>query len=252
MSSSVEVLDPTFYPVEDDMGEHELQTYILELLRPLLERFLESKGMVAHVGSDQFFYWRQFAPTDCLAPDLYVLPGVPQDIAIASWKVWERGGVVPSFALEVVTGDWKKDYTHNLSKYEQLGVEELLVVDPFVEDGPARTRWQRFRRMSDGVLVQEEMTDEASIYSPQLEVWFRMMGQGAARRVRLATGRQGDTLFPDPEEARAQAEAAQQRAEAAQQRAEAAQQQAEARCRELERQLRAFQDADAHRPPEEG
>ena len=93
--------DPTVYRGEDDVGEHELQTYILELLRPLIERYLRDQGIDAHVGSDQFIYWRQHDPQACVAPDIYVLPGVPQGIAIDVWKVWERG-VVPDFVLEVV------------------------------------------------------------------------------------------------------------------------------------------------------
>ncbi len=36
------------------MGEHELQRLIAELLRPLLERFLAERGIVAHAGADQF------------------------------------------------------------------------------------------------------------------------------------------------------------------------------------------------------
>src|SRR5512133_1843539 len=101
-SLAPDLTDRTFYPVEDDLGEHELQTYILELLRPLLARLMAERGTVAHVGSDQFIYWEKYAPTECVAPDLYVLPGVRQSIAIETWKLWEQGGVAPSFALEVV------------------------------------------------------------------------------------------------------------------------------------------------------
>lgn len=45
---------PLVYPEADDMGEHELQRLIAELLRPLLERFLAERGIVAHAGADQF------------------------------------------------------------------------------------------------------------------------------------------------------------------------------------------------------
>jgi hypothetical protein len=44
--------DTTIYREEDDVGEHELQRYILEILRPLLARFFAARGEHAHVGSD--------------------------------------------------------------------------------------------------------------------------------------------------------------------------------------------------------
>lgn len=90
VATAPENADPTVYRVEDDVGEHEIQTYILELLRPLLARYLAERDVRAHVGSDQFIYWKEHEPQQCIAPDIYVLPGVSQDIAIDVWKVWER------------------------------------------------------------------------------------------------------------------------------------------------------------------
>ena len=103
-------MDPTVYHEEDEVGEHEIQTYILEFLRPLLQRFLQERAVHAHVGSDQYFYWTQFDPGACMAPDIYVLPGAHQNIVIDTWKVWERGGIVPSLVLEVLGKDPRKDY----------------------------------------------------------------------------------------------------------------------------------------------
>lgn len=66
------------YPETDDMGERDLQRLIAELLRPLLERHLAERGILAHAGADQFVYWAEGEPTKRIAPDLYVLPGVRQ------------------------------------------------------------------------------------------------------------------------------------------------------------------------------
>ena len=89
------------YPVEDDVGEEIIQRWICELLRPLLERFLLERGGRAFVGADQFVYWRQYEPTCCVSPDVYVMPGVDPATPVKTWKVWEDR-VVPSFALEIV------------------------------------------------------------------------------------------------------------------------------------------------------
>src|SRR5262245_12844801 len=106
------VLPALAYPEADGMGEGELQRLITELLRPLIARFLAERGVVAHAGADQFVYWRKGRPTSRVAPDVYVLPGVPQSQVITSWKTWETG-IVPSFVLEIVSNDVQKDYDDN-------------------------------------------------------------------------------------------------------------------------------------------
>src|ERR1700687_1414402 len=118
--------DPTVYPVGDDRGEETLQTWILEILRPLLERFLASKKRPWFVGADQFIYWAQYDPMRSVAPDIYVLPGVEPGIRFPCWKFWETG-IVPTFALEVVSKDRVKDYEDAPRRYDQLGVEELAI-----------------------------------------------------------------------------------------------------------------------------
>ena len=128
-SAAEDPVDPTIYPVEDEVGEHEIQTYILELLRPLIARYLRERGIEAHTGSDQFIYWRQHDPRACVAPDIYILPGVPQNIAISTWKVWEHG-VTPDFCLEVVGSRPNKDYADSPRRHAELGVDELIVFDP--------------------------------------------------------------------------------------------------------------------------
>lgn len=218
MSEHAASRDPTVYRVEDDVGEHEIQTYILELLRPLVERYFAQRGTQGHVGSDQFIYWRQFEPQACVAPDIYVLPGVSQAIAIGVWKVWERGGIVPNFALEVVGRDPHKDYQDSPRRYAELGVEELVVFDPF--PGPDRVAFAVYRRGSDG-LRQVETTQGDRVFSEQLDCHLRRVGAEATTRLRLATGESGQTLFPTTEEAERTAKEA-----------------ALARIAELERKLR--------------
>lgn len=200
-----DLADPTIYPVEDDVGEHEIQTYILELLRPLVERYLSARGIRAHAGSDQYIYWAQYEPTSCVAPDVYVLPGVPQDIAIDVWKVWERG-VIPSLALEVVGRDPHKDYELSPRRYADLGVKELIIFDPFPSGD--RRIFQVYRRLRGGFRLVES-TDADRVRSRELGCFVRVVGGGAATRLRLALGRSGDELFPTGEEAeRAAKEAA--------------------------------------------
>jgi Uma2 family endonuclease len=223
-------VDPTVYRVEDDVGEHEIQTYILELLRPLIERYLAERRIRAHVGSDQYIYWEQHDPTKCTAPDIYLLPGVPQDIAIAAWKVWERG-VVPSFVLEVVGSDPAKDYDGSPRRCAELGVRELVIFDPFPEE--TRRVFQLYRRLGNGFRCVEQ-SDGDRVRSRELGCFVRAVGSGPSTRLRLGLGPSGDVLFPTGEEAeRAQKE--QERTQKEQERAH--KEAALLRIRELEAEL---------------
>ena len=56
------VEDPTFYPVEEKVGEDSLQTFVAELFRGLVERHLAVQGKPTFVGADQFIYWVQHHP----------------------------------------------------------------------------------------------------------------------------------------------------------------------------------------------
>ncbi|MDC0741290.1 Uma2 family endonuclease [Polyangium mundeleinium] len=217
--------DPTFYPTHDDMGESALQTLIIELFRPLLARFLASQGIRAFVGSDQFIYWVQYAPTVTVAPDLYVLPGVDPESAPKCWKVWETG-IVPSFALEVMAEENQKDQEQSPRRYDELGVKELVVFDPHADEFPDRIRFSVYRRNARGKLVQVEVTDADRVRSTVLGCFVRVVGTGAAQRLRVGLGPSGDELLPTEaelaEQERTRAEQERTRAEQERLRADAA------------------------------
>ncbi|MDI1432872.1 Uma2 family endonuclease [Polyangium sorediatum] len=210
--------DPTFYPTHDDMGESALQTLIIELFRPLLARFLASQGVRAFVGSDQFIYWVQYAPTVTVAPDLYVLLGVDPESAPKCWKVWETG-IVPSFALEVMAEENQKDQEQAPRRYDELGVKELVVFDPHADEFPDRIRFSVYRRNARGKLVQVEVTNADRIRSTVLGCFVRVVGTGAAQRLRVGLGPSGDELLPTEAEL---AERERMRAEQERLRADAA------------------------------
>lgn len=192
-------VDPTVYPTEDKMGEESLQRFIVELLRPLVERWLAEKKVLAFTGADQFVYWRQHDATRRVAPHVFVLPGVRPGRRIKSWKVWEHG-ITPSFALEVVSADVDKDYVDAPAAYGDLGVDELVLFDPDHETAPGRVAFQVFRRTKKHGLVRIESTSADRVKSRALGCWLRAVGVGDALRLRLATGPRGDDLVPTAEE----------------------------------------------------
>ncbi len=227
--------DPTIYPVEDDMGEGILQRLISEAFRPLLARFLATQARTAFVGADQFFYWEKYNATQCVSPDVYAVPCEPPPASLGAWKVWKEG-VVPFFALEIVSTDIEKDYLRSPARYARLGVEELVVFDPDFEASPRRERLQVFRPQPDGTFeVQATRSDR--VESKALGCWLVTVGEGLDTRIRVGTGSRGEVLFPTAEE---QAESARREAESARREAESSHRNAEAERRarqELEAEI---------------
>jgi len=228
------------YPEADDMGEGELPRLISELLRPLLARFLAERGVAAHVGADQFLYFREGDPTQRVAPDVYVLPGVPQSRIAPSWKLWEIG-VAPSFCLEIVSSDVVKDYEDTPALLGGLGTRELIVFDPEAAGRRARVRWQVFRSRGSGFQLVER-SDADRVRSVQLGCFLRVVGKGAEQRVRIATGSKGEVLYPTMEEI-AEAERAARELERAEKERERAEKERERAEKERERAARVALEA---------
>jgi Uma2 family endonuclease len=231
-------VDPTIYPVEVRVGESMLQRRIVELLRPLLEWWLNiRRGVLAFVGAGQFIYWRQYDPQATIAPDLYVIPGIDPNTQPKSWKLW-LDKVVPSLAIEVVSDEWEKDYRDTPGKYDQIGVRELVVFDPEWEADGERLRWQVFRRVGKRGLSRIEVTDSDRVQLKSLGCWLRVAGEGATLRLRIAEGPAGELLVPTAEEREEAERAAKEAERAAKEAALAEKEAALAKVRELERQLK--------------
>jgi Uma2 family endonuclease len=228
--------DPTVYPSEDHMGEGSLQRFISELLRALVERWQSQQKKPAFVGANQYIYWKQFDPTSKLAPDIFILPGVKPGIKIDSWKTWETG-IVPPLAIEIVSQDYLKDYRDGPESYNQLGVKELIIFDPeFETERSERLRFQVFRRLGKRGLVRVEATNAEHVRSRVLGCFLRSIGSDSTTvRLRLATGAEGDHIFPTDAEAE---QAARIEAEAGREAEHAARLEAEVEIARLRAELK--------------
>lgn len=121
-----------------------------------------------------------------------------------SWKIWEQGGIAPSFAFECVSDDWLEDHRDGPPKYDEIGTAELVIYDPGYRDAPSeRLRWQVWRRIGKRGLVRVEGTNGDRVKSKPLGCSLRVVGD----RVRLATGDGGETIVPSAQERAASAEA---------------------------------------------
>jgi Uma2 family endonuclease len=214
------LVEASFDPFENDMGEGSLQRFISEALRPQIERLIAAETEPTFVGADQYVGWHPDDPTKVVAPDVYVLPGVAPGEEFEFWKVWQTG-IVPSFALEIVSKRKPKDYVDAPKRYADLGVKELMIFDP--RPRKSGVRWQVYRRVARRGFVKVETTDADRVRSKVLGCWLRMVGTGKMLRIRLASDPHGDDLVPTAEEAeRAKAVAERAKADAARAKADAA------------------------------
>jgi hypothetical protein len=131
---------------------------------------------------------------------VYVVDGVAQDIPdVAVWKTWE--GHRPAFALEVVSGNWQKDYDSAPRIYDAMRAGEVVLFDPGATSrSRRRVRWQVFRRVRGRGFVCVERSSGDRVRSRALGVWIRAVQEGARVRLRLATGARGEDVLPSDAE----------------------------------------------------
>ena len=91
------------------------------------------------VGGDLLMYYERGDPTRRVAPDVFVIFGVP-DHHRMSYRLWEEGKA-PDFALEVASeSTWREDLGRKRDLYAKLGIGEYWLFDPQGEflDPPLR------------------------------------------------------------------------------------------------------------------
>lgn len=189
------VLPDWAYSAEDDMPVSLphllLRTHLFQLVR----QHLAARGTQALTGSNQFIYWIEGNPQRAVAPDVYVLLGQDPTLPVRVVKTWELGA--PDLVIEVVSEGASMAYEIGPKRYGEMGVAELIVIDPGV--GPGRHRFQSFQREeASGDLVRVAATSADRIHSRILDCHLRWVEETSdgIPRVRLATGPHGDVLVP--------------------------------------------------------
>ncbi len=202
--------DPTEYPERGGLGKDFLEMLVASNFRPLLESFLDERQVQAFVGANQFIYYVRGDPNTRVLPSIYVMPNIDRTKLeyLGCWKTWQTGAI-PCFALEIVSiHNWKKKAElKSPRRHDVLGTKELVVLDPYADERfklRGRTRFRIFRRDSSGRLVLVHSTNERQIQSETLGCFLRVVGVGNSQRLRIATGPNGETLFPTRAEAEAQ------------------------------------------------
>ena len=130
MTLSIELLDLE-YPDADGkpMAESDpTRDYLIYGVVALREYFLNR--LDAYVSGNLFIYHKQGVPDAVVAPDVFVVFGVEKKQR-RSYKVWEEGGVVPAFVMEITSKTTQEqDEIDKPHKYQTMGVLEYFQYDP--------------------------------------------------------------------------------------------------------------------------
>lgn len=119
------------YPSGDGqpMAETPIHSQAMMLLHQALQDFFATRPDV-FIATDVFWYWEEGNPEARVAPDVMVVPGVPQRDR-RSFFSWEEGGRVPAVVFEFASrGTYQTDEEEKYFLYEELGVPEYFLFDP--------------------------------------------------------------------------------------------------------------------------
>lgn len=156
--------DEDFYPSSDGKPMAESDLHLEEmvyLITALKDRYKEVPDI--YVAGNLLLYFIRGDRKACLAPDVFVVKGVPKRKR-KSFLLWkeERG---PCFVIEVTSESTRaEDLETKRDRYERMGVEEYFLHDPLGEylkpplqgyriEGGHGGRYRRIAPEPDGSLV---------------------------------------------------------------------------------------------------
>ncbi len=245
------------YPYSDGkvLMETDPHARSIVAMRDQLETHFKARQDV-YVAGSMAVYYRQGDRTAVVVPDVFVVLGAPQKEARKSYLIWEEGGVVPSFVVEVASPSSSRlDATSKRATYERMGVREYWRFDPLGELIAGRLEgWRlaagRYQRVW-AVRATGWHRSEALGLELRAERWLLRfhdprLGQDMLTHTEASEALQATARERDEAERKANAEATarlmavQERDEAVRERNEAVQERDEAnrRIRELEARLR--------------
>ena len=236
------------YPSGDGkpMAENDWQLHAILDSVSALHRYFETRPDV-YVSGDLLIYYEEGNPRARVAPDVFVVFGVPGHKRPV-YKLWEEGEV-PAFAMEVASaGTWREDEGRKAALYERLGIREYWQYDPTGEYLGLHLKGRHLVRGAyEPQPVVESLDGAVTLYSETLGLELRVMGEEMRFRDpvtgRVLLSRREEYAARHDAEVRAEREAAARHAaEARAEREATARRSAEGR---VEREAAARRSAEA-------
>jgi len=152
----LETHDPSeiIYPCSDGEPLAETQQHVLAILMTLALLRIYLQDQPAVVFSNQFFYYIEHQPKARVAPDVMVVFHISKQL-YASYKLWE-GKQPPAIIFEMTSGSTKEsDWGFKRTLYEQLGVTEYWLFDPYGDWIPQQLQGFRLDEMGVYQLIPD-------------------------------------------------------------------------------------------------
>ncbi len=223
----LETTDPNtiIYPYSDGEPLAETQQHVLAILMTLALLRIYLQDQPAVVFSNQFFYYIEHQPKARVAPDVMVVFHIPKQL-YASYKLWE-GKQRPSIIFEMTSGGTKEsDWGFKKTLYEQLGVTEYWLFDPYGDWIPQQLQGFRLDEMGVYQLIPDNCSQvlQLQLRAADYLLEFYRLDNGEKLLTPEELYQAAQSANQLAKEANQQAEAERQKAEAANQRAEMANQ----------------------------
>lgn len=196
-------LEEIHYPESDGKPVAETEFHFEELVytwQALKERYAAEPDVF--VGANLFLYYRKGDPSGVVAPDGFVVKGVPKLLPgnqrRRKYLLWEEGQA-PCFVLETTSEDTRhEDETTKKEVYRQLGVAEYFRFDPLGEylNPPlqglrlVRRRYRPIRPSPDGSLLSQSTGVIFRVEGSQLRLIHAATGTPLLRNEEVPKARQ--------------------------------------------------------------
>jgi len=124
---------PVTYPETDGapMAETDVHRKQLTYLLSALDDYFRADPLV-YVAGNLFLYYKEGAPWQVVAPDVFVVKGVPKGDRRV-YQLWQEGKA-PDVVIELTSRSTREeDLGPKKGIYEMLGVQEYFIFDPLHE-----------------------------------------------------------------------------------------------------------------------
>lgn len=219
------------------MAETDIHRDLMIELISSLEKFFQADPQV-YVSGNLFLYYEKGKPGHVVAPDVFVVRGVPKQQRRV-YKLWQEGHA-PEVVFEIsLRKTWGDDLHRKFQLYARLGAREYFIFDPEYDYLPEPLLAFRLEdglyekiEVRDGRVLSEALGLEVVNTGETLRLFDPAAGQFLPTREEESKARQQAEA-----EARAQAEVARQQAETRAQAEAEARQRAEAELAQLREEM---------------
>ena len=159
------------YPTEDGepMSATEFHGRQIIILIEQLNEYFSRGDTLAYVGTDSFVYYQEGDVRKFVAPDVFVVLGVPSEPLRRSFYTWAEGAA-PTVVFEFLSDSTaKEDRGEKMRRYfSEIGIHEYFIHQPEGERPPEFRGWRRSEDGYEAIPPDER----GALYSEALNLLF--------------------------------------------------------------------------------